>query len=79
MTKDLKSGQTCMQYLQVRADMSQKLRVMDTACFKPWRRPSGETMIFHILLKKSYKMLPMNWCERLKSQNRVSTKLKADW
>ena len=61
MTKDLKSGQTCMQYLQVRADMSQKLRVMDTAYFKPWRRPSGETMIFHILLKKSYKMLLMNW------------------
>ena len=37
MTKDQKSGQTCMQYLQVKADMSQKLRVMDTACFKPWR------------------------------------------
>ena len=33
----------------------------DGHCLLPWRRPSGETMIFHILLKKSYKMLHMSW------------------
>ena len=35
MTKDLKGGKTCIQYLQPRADMCQKFRVMGTASFKP--------------------------------------------